>query len=104
MLRKVQGSVKLLARLLGTRAMMACKGLQMLMYARCYLGQPIVQLIGNMMPLFFKEFGSLALDDVLKHHQAITGLPILIMNHCGCEISPERFVVLPQIPFLYFIA
>src|SRR2546426_2111708 len=36
--------------------MMACKCLQMLMGAGYYLCQPVVQLIGDVMPLLFEQF------------------------------------------------
>ena len=47
---------------------MACKGLQVLVGASRYLGQPIVQILGYVVPLLLEQFGSLALDDVLEHH------------------------------------
>src|SRR5256885_1282440 len=81
-----------------------CEGLQVLVGASCYLSQSIMQLIGNMAPLLFEEFGSLALENVLKHYQAVDGLPVLVTKNRSGEISPESFVVLSQVPFLYFIA
>ena len=57
-----------------------------------------------MVPFLFEQFGSFPLNDVLKHEQAIHGLPILITQHRHCEISPQRFVVLLQVAFLHFIA
>jgi len=83
---------------------MTCEGLQMLVRASCYLGKPIVQLVGHMVPFLLEQFGPLALDDVLKHHQSVDCLPVLITKNRSSEISPERIALLSQVPFLYFIA
>src|SRR2546423_2509785 len=76
----------------------------MLMGAGGNLSQPIMQLVGNVEPLLLQQFGSLTLDDILEHHQAIESLPVLIVEDGGGEISPQRFAVLLQVPFLDFIA
>src|SRR5207302_8532320 len=83
---------------------MACKGLQMLMGASRYLCYPIMQFIGNMVPLLFEQFGSLMLDDILKHNQVIDGLPILITKKCSGKVGPERFMILPQVALFQLVA
>ena len=82
---------------------MAGKGLQMLMGAGGNLSQAIVQFIGHVMALLFQQFGSLALDDILEHHQAIESLAVLIVKDGRGQISPQRFAVLFEVAFLYFI-
>src|SRR5438477_3229567 len=84
--------------------MMAGKGLQMLMGASGDLCQPIMQFISNVMPFLLEQFGSLALDDILEHHQSIESLSVLIVEDCRGQISPQRFAVLFQIALLDFIA
>ena len=83
---------------------MAGKGLQMLMGASGDLCQPIMQFIGDVVPFLLEQFGSLALDDILEHHQAIERMSVLIVKDRRGQISPQRFTVLLEVAFLDFMA
>ena len=103
-LGQFERSLEFLAGSRRVRAIMTGKGLQMLMSASGNLCQPIMQFIGDVVPFLLEQFGSLALDDILEHHQAIESLSVWMVKDGRGQIRPQRFTVLLEVAFLDFMA